>query len=76
MTTNSFKQINRNLVAKIRDNQSLLFPHATNTTDVQVKKPRDQVIWNTRIVEVLYQRHQELRSRYNLKHEALFFTLQ
>ncbi|PYF03974.1 site-specific integrase [Ureibacillus chungkukjangi] len=74
MTTNSFKQINRNLVAKIRDNQSLLFPHATNTTDVQVKKPRDQVIWNTRIVEVLYQRHQELRSRYNLKHEALFFS--
>lgn len=52
---------------KIQDNWDKLFPKKALTVSEQVKKPREQPIFTTQIVEELYEKHKKILTRLEKK---------
>lgn len=69
----SFIWENKSLVLKIRDNQEKLFPNALNTTDIQVKNPRDQIVLCSDIIQVLFDEHVTNLSKMKKSTNEAFF---
>lgn len=71
-----FKWSSNNLVIKIRDHQDPLFLHLSDTSDVEVKTPGDQICLFTEIVETHYKQHMKfLEGCKKRKHKGLFVNL-
>ncbi|MGY3718286.1 site-specific integrase [Sutcliffiella cohnii] len=75
LKSSSLKWTNNNLIIEIRDNQNSLFEDATNTSDVQVKFPRDQICICSDIVKPLYEDHLKALTKFSKRtSEALFIS--
>lgn len=71
----SFKWENKSLVIEVRDNQKELFLDVSNTADVQVKNPRDQICLSYDVIKLLYDEHMiQLSAIKSKKTEAMFIS--
>lgn len=71
----SLKWTNKTLIIEIRDNQNSLFADVTNTGDIQVKYPRDQICICPEIIKPLHEEHQKLLTKLTKgTSEALFIS--
>lgn len=65
------------IILELRDNQKTLFNHLRNTTDAEVKKPRNQAILIDKMIPFLYKNHIDYLEKMEKKSknkEALFLN--
>lgn len=71
----SFRWENNSLVIEVRDNQQELFPNLSNSADIQVKNPRNQICLCSDILKFLFNEHMEILSKIkDKKTEGLFIS--
>lgn len=65
-----------NLIIKVKDHQDILFHNLSNTADVEVKTPGDQICIFSEVIEPIYKAHLNLLSTAkNRIHKGLFINL-